>query len=64
MTSTLKDRSRAPVLVVGSPRSGTTLLYDMLLSAGNFAVYLIESNVFSVLRQRFGDLGSIPEARG
>jgi sulfotransferase family protein len=46
------------VFVVGSPRSGTTLLYDMLLSAGNFAVYLTESNVFSLLAQRFGDLKS------
>ncbi len=49
-------RSTAPVFVVGSPRSGTTLLYDMLLSAGNFAVYLTESNVFNLLAHRFGDL--------
>jgi Sulfotransferase family len=50
-------RSRAPVFVLGSPRSGTTLLYDMLLSAGGFAVYLAESNVFNLLTPRFGDLG-------
>jgi Sulfotransferase family len=49
-------RSRAPVFVLGSPRSGTTLLYDMLLSAGGFAVYLAESNVFNLLAPRFGDL--------
>jgi len=49
-------RSRAPVFVLGSPRSGTTLLYDMLLSAGGFAVYLAESNVFNLLIPRFGDL--------
>jgi hypothetical protein len=42
--------------VLGSPRSGTTLLYDMLLSAGGFAVYLAESNVFNLLAPRFGDL--------
>jgi len=30
----------------------------MLLSAGNFAVYRAESNVFSVLQQRFGNLES------
>lgn len=47
-------RSTAPVFVLGSPRSGTTLLYDMLLSAGGFAVYLAESNVFNVLALRFG----------
>jgi hypothetical protein len=49
-------RSTAPVFVLGSPRSGTTLLYDMLLSAGGFAVYLAESNVFNLLGPRFGDL--------
>jgi hypothetical protein len=53
-----KDRSHAPVFVLGSPRSGTTLLYDMLLSAGGFAVYLAESNVFNLLAPRFGDLNS------
>jgi sulfotransferase family protein len=46
------------VFVLGSPRSGTTLLYDMLLSAGGFAVYLAESNVFNLLVPRFGDLNS------
>jgi hypothetical protein len=50
------SRSRAPIFVLGSPRSGTTLLYDMLLSAGGFAVYLAESNVFNLLMPRFGDL--------
>ena len=52
------ERRRAPVLVLGSPRSGTTLLYDMLLSAGGFAVYLAESNVFNLLAPRFGDFSS------
>jgi len=50
------ERSRAPVFVLGSPRSGTTLLYDMLLSAGGFAVYLAESNIFNLLAPRFGNL--------
>jgi Sulfotransferase family len=49
-------RSCAPVFVVGSPRSGTTLLYDMLLSAGGFALYLGESSIFNVVAPRFGDL--------
>jgi hypothetical protein len=48
-------RSRAPVFVLGCPRSGTTMLYHILLSAGNFALYRAESSVFSVLRPRFGD---------
>jgi hypothetical protein len=49
-------RENAPVFVVGCPRSGTTLLYNMLLSSGGFAVYLAESNVFNLLVPRFGDL--------
>jgi LPS sulfotransferase NodH len=50
------SRGKAPVFVVGCPRSGTTLLYNMLLSAGGFAMYLAESNVFNLLVPRFGDL--------
>lgn len=50
------SRSTAPVFVVGCPRSGTTYLYHVLLSAGNFAVYRAESEVFHMLEPRFGDL--------
>lgn len=42
--------------MLGSPRSGTTLLYHMLLSAGNFAVYRAESEALHLLEPRFGDL--------
>jgi hypothetical protein len=52
------SRANAPVFVLGCPRSGTTVLYHMLLSAGNFAVYRTESNVFSVLQPRFGNFRS------
>src|SRR5262249_33953610 len=55
---TSRGASKAPVFVMGCPRSGTTVLYHMLLSAGNFAIYRAESNVFSVLQPRFGDLRS------
>jgi hypothetical protein len=54
--SVIMPRGNAPVFVVGCPRSGTTLLYNMLLSSGDFAVYLAESNVFNLLVPRFGDL--------
>lgn len=47
-------RSAAPVFVVGCPRSGTTVLYHMLLSAGGFANYRSETNVFNLLLPRFG----------
>jgi LPS sulfotransferase NodH len=55
-------RSTTPVFVVGCPRSGTTYLYHVLLSAGNFAVYRAESEVFHLLEPRFGDL-SVAENR-
>jgi hypothetical protein len=51
-----QGRSTAPVFVVGCPRSGTTVLYHMLLSAGGFAVYRSESNVFNLLVPRFGGM--------
>jgi hypothetical protein len=56
-------RSTAPVFVAGCPRSGTTLLYHMLLSAGNFAMYRAESQVFNVLEPRFGDLSKASRRR-
>lgn len=49
-------RATAPVFVLGCPRSGTTLLYHMLLSAGGFAVYRSESNVYNLLTPRFGNI--------
>lgn len=52
----MRGDSKRPVFVLGSPRSGTTLLYHMILSSGNFAVYRAESNVFNLLIPRFGDL--------
>lgn len=56
------SRSSAPVFVVGCPRSGTTYLYHVLLSAGDFAIYRAESQVFHLLEPRFGDL-SVPTKR-
>jgi hypothetical protein len=50
--------AKGPVFVLGCPRSGTTVLYHMLLSAGDFAMYRAESNVFSVMVPRFGNLRS------
>src|SRR6059058_196649 len=49
-------RKEAPVFVLGCVRSGTTLLYHMLLSAGGVAVYRAESNAINLLEPRFGDL--------
>jgi hypothetical protein len=43
-----------PVFVLGCARSGTTLLYHMLLSSGGFAIYRAETHIFNVLLPRFG----------
>jgi hypothetical protein len=50
------DRRRAPVFIVGSPRSGNNFLYHTLLSSGGFAIYRAASQVFNMLVPRFGDL--------
>jgi|SRR5580700_3664778 hypothetical protein len=47
---------KPPVFVLGAPRSGTTLLYHMLLSSGKFAIYMSETHVFNLVGPRFGDL--------
>lgn len=56
-------RSAAPVFVVGCPRSGTTVLYHMLLSSGNFAIYRTESNVFNLLVPRFRGMRSVADRK-
>ena len=47
---------KSPIFVVGSGRSGNTLLYHTLLSAGGFAIYRAEPAVFDLLAPKFGDL--------
>jgi LPS sulfotransferase NodH len=48
-------RSKAPVFTLGSARSGTTLLYHTLLSAGGFAVLRSETHAFNVLEPAYGN---------
>ena len=54
----MSSRDKAPVFVVGSARSGNTMLYLMLLFSGHFPIYRTESVVFDLLVPRFGDLRS------
>jgi len=49
---------KAPVFIVGCPRSGTSFLYHLLLSAGGFAEFHTQMNVYDVLEPIFGDLGA------
>ena len=55
-TNADSNRTGPPIFVVGSARSGTTLLYHMLLSSGRFARFFGEPAVFDLLVPRFGDL--------
>lgn len=48
---------KRPVFIVGCPRSGTTLLYSMLVSAGGFAFYRKETHFYAVA-PRFSELSS------
>ena len=50
------DRKYAPVFVMGCHRSGTNLLYDMLLSSGGFAIYRGILPIYKILIPRFGSM--------
>jgi hypothetical protein len=50
---------KPPVFIVGCPRSGTSYLYHLLLSAGGFAEFRTQMNVFDVLEPIYGDLGVV-----
>src|SRR5438552_18195544 len=47
-----------PIFTVGSPRSGSSYLYHLLLSAGCFAEFRTQMNYYDVLVPVYGDLGS------
>lgn len=51
-------RSRAPVFVVGSPRSGNNFLYHALLSSGGFVIYRAATQVYNILQPKFGSFGA------
>lgn len=53
------DRKNAPVFVMGCHRSGTNLLYDMLLSSGGFAIYRGYLPIYKILIPRFGSMENL-----
>jgi Sulfotransferase family len=55
-TTSLSDRKNAPVFVMGCHRSGTNLLYDMLLSSGGFAIYRGLLPIYRTLIPKFGSM--------
>jgi hypothetical protein len=54
---------KPPVFIVGCPRSGTSYLYHLFLSAGGFAEFHTQMNVFDVLEPIYGDLSSATNKR-
>lgn len=50
---------KPPLFIVGCPRSGTSYLYHLLLSAGGFAEFRTQMNVFDVLEPIYGNLGAV-----
>jgi hypothetical protein len=58
-SSRLSDRKHAPVFVMGCHRSGTNLIYDMLLSSGGFAIYRGYLPIYKLLIPRFGPIENL-----
>lgn len=52
------DTSSRPVFIIGCPRSGTTWLYHLLLSAGRFAIYRSETQIYTRFGPCFGNFTS------
>lgn len=57
------SKNQRPVFVVGCHRSGTNLLYDMLLSAGGFAIYRGLLPVYEKLIPHCGSLDQMPNRK-
>ena len=54
---------KSPVFIVGSPRSGTTFLYHLLVSTGNFVKYMTESHVYNLFSPLYGPFDKIENRR-
>jgi hypothetical protein len=46
----------SPIFVVGSSRSGTTMLYSILLTSGEFPIYEAETLLLSVCPVKYGNI--------
>ncbi len=52
----MKKFSGPPIFVLGSSRSGTTLVYSILLSSGEFALYESESHMLAKYAIKYGNI--------
>src|SRR5579863_10596794 len=55
----MAGRMKPPVFIMGCGRSGTAFLYHTLVSAGGFAEFRTQMNVFDVLGPIYGDLSRL-----
>lgn len=62
MSAPSPPREKCPVFVIGCHRSGTNLLYDILLSSGGFAVYRGYLPIYKMLIPHYGSI-RLPENR-
>jgi hypothetical protein len=56
MNKTMYNSYNSPIFVVGSSRSGTTLLYHILLSSGEFPLYEAETLLLSICPVKYGNI--------
>jgi len=52
----LSGKMDNPVFLIGSPRSGTTLTYDVLMVSGQFPGYNAETHLLDVNKPLYGDI--------
>ena len=52
----MKNTDNFPVFIVGSSRSGTTLLYSILISSGAFASYQAETHLLDICQPKYGNI--------
>ena len=52
----MKGLSGRPVFILGSSRSGTTLVYSIVLSSGEFALYEAETHMMVKYAVKYGNI--------
>jgi len=50
------SKEATPIFVIGSARSGTTMLGKLLSSSDSFFEYSAETLIMTVCRKRYGDI--------
>ncbi len=59
----MTNDTKRPVFIVGCARSGTTWLYHLLLSSGDFAIYRSETQLYNRFGPLFGNFRNLEQRR-